>query len=273
MRAASVLLASITLAPQETGAQELPVNSRCVFDTAAYQRTLVLSLWLDAGFSAADMSSRAVAARALVVAVQEEFRAPALRFPDWPGTVDSTSLIGAPRLTGQVSVDVTATGAMTYQWQSEPRSMLLKLSVDSALARGASSKGFLETIESQPPKAQRFELKLRTDEPPPGQAVILMRVRLPYLAVATPATRIGGPDPLYPRDQLATGQGGYVDLEYIVGPNGRADASSLVVFAGTSQAFVAASRYAIVNSRYEPASVAGCPVSQLVRQRISYQMR
>ncbi|MEO5825753.1 MAG: TonB family protein [Gemmatimonadales bacterium] len=84
------------------------------------------------------------------------------------------------------------------------------------------------------------------------------------------AVYLGGAEPRYPGVLRMAGVEGRVTLEFVVGTDGRVEASTVKVMATTNTDFDAASTLAIRGSRFRPAKIGGRPVRQLVRQVVRF---
>ena len=84
------------------------------------------------------------------------------------------------------------------------------------------------------------------------------------------ATRISGPDPVYPEIMESVGIEGVVRLRFVVGANGRVEANSVVVISSTNKAFESNAIEAVVRSTYRPAQIRGQAVRQMVEQNIRF---
>ena len=244
----------------------------CTIDTAAYRRILDLTVWLDAGVDPANTSDRAVAARALVAVTQQEFRAPTVPLPSALTAFDPAIFLGAGLLTGTVTIKQVPGQPMTFGWDDEPGWAALQRSMDSALTRAGRNPEYADAVAALPRKAYRFPLQVRTEgEPPAGRGLALLRVHVPYLAMSSPAARIGGPFPVYPASEAASRTSGFVDFQYLVTADGHAEPGSLVVLRAAGPAFLAPARNTILNTIFKPAMVGGCPAPQQVRQRVVFR--
>jgi protein TonB len=91
-------------------------------------------------------------------------------------------------------------------------------------------------------------------------------------ALATPMRPIDPAKPEYPRELQMAGRCGSVDLQYIVGPDGRAEPGSIQVLTATEPAFGRSAAQSIQRSRFSPALIAGKPVRSRVKQRIDFKI-
>lgn len=76
--------------------------------------------------------------------------------------------------------------------------------------------------------------------------------------------------PRYPPVLQQAGIAGSVDVQYVVGINGKAEPESFKVLRSTNKAFEDPARDAILGSTFKPARIRGQPVRQLVQQRVSF---
>jgi TonB family protein len=75
----------------------------------------------------------------------------------------------------------------------------------------------------------------------------------------------GSATPIYPPEMLKAKTAGRVILEFVVDANGRVDLATIGVVSGTNAEFVNAARAALPQARFEPATVGGRSVRQLVQ--------
>ena len=108
----------------------------------------------------------------------------------------------------------------------------------------------------------------------------LMHARIPVFKADREVSPRQFAKPEYPFSSQRRGEGSRIDVRYVVGEDGSAVPGSIEVLLVTvdtdrppsdvAKAFASASIKAIAASRFNPARVAGCPVSSTVRQRISF---
>lgn len=159
-----------------------------------------------------------------------------------------------------------------HHWKVEPGWSALQESLDTAIARAGTSREYVEAVAGLYPSPHSFDLQVRSDgDPPAGRGLSLLRIRTPYLTLTLPATRLKGPDPKFPAAAASKRQSGFVDLEYVVNEDGRVDSASVHPLRVTDAIFLPPARETILRSQYQPATVTGCPVPQLVRQRIRFK--
>lgn len=90
--------------------------------------------------------------------------------------------------------------------------------------------------------------------------------------VDQPAVRLSGPGPVYPPKMQTVGMNGLVRLRFVVGTNGRAEASSIQVISSTNREFDAAAIKTIRESIFRPAMIRGHAVRQLVEQAVGFSL-
>jgi protein TonB len=88
--------------------------------------------------------------------------------------------------------------------------------------------------------------------------------------VDDPVQPINFQKPKYPPVLQQAGIAGSVDVQYVVGIDGRAEPESFKVMRSTNKAFEEPAREAIMGSTFKPAKIKGQPVRQLVQQRVSF---
>ncbi len=90
--------------------------------------------------------------------------------------------------------------------------------------------------------------------------------------VDDPVAYISGADPVFPPALRAAGLGGRVTLQFVVGTDGRVEASSVKVMSSTNKQFEEPAIAAIRRARFKPAKMRGQPVRQLVQQAIAFEI-
>lgn len=104
----------------------------------------------------------------------------------------------------------------------------------------------------------------------PAPDSVLSSHRFTIDQVDDQAIYLSGAEPRYPGVLRLAGVEGRVTLEFVVGADGRVEASSIRVMATTNADFDAASIAAVRGSRFRPAKIGGRPVRQLVRQVVRF---
>jgi periplasmic protein TonB len=90
--------------------------------------------------------------------------------------------------------------------------------------------------------------------------------------VDDPVQPINVPKPKYPPVLQQAGIAGSVDVQYVVGIEGRAEMDQFRVLRSTNKAFEEPAREAIAGATFKPAKIKGQAVRQLVQQRISFNI-
>ncbi len=90
--------------------------------------------------------------------------------------------------------------------------------------------------------------------------------------VDDPVQPINFPKPKYPPVLQQAGIAGSVDVQYVVGVDGKAEHDSFRVLRSTNKAFEEPAREAIMGATFKPAKIKGQAVRQLVQQRVSFNI-
>jgi len=88
--------------------------------------------------------------------------------------------------------------------------------------------------------------------------------------VDDPVVQINRPQPRYPPVLQQAGISGRVELEYVVGTDGRVEVGTIKVLSSTNSQFEAPAIDAIRRATFKPAKIRGQAVRQLVRQAITF---
>ena len=215
-------------------------------------------------------------------------RPPRLDLPLLP-VLDANSLGQSPdsihfHIDGPLLLPLTASGRLAGGApHANSASAALNAAVEKAVRRLDSSGG-IPIPHWQLSHTSRFLtawIEVAAEAPPDG--VALLRTGLPVLRADTNTTPLSQPKPTYPPAYQMRGDGATLDLRYIVLESGRVDLASIEVLAvrydGTgnlsqaTRAFIDATTPVIRGSRFKPASIGGCPIRTLIRQRIIYNAR
>jgi protein TonB len=79
--------------------------------------------------------------------------------------------------------------------------------------------------------------------------------------------------PHYPKTLASSGLSGVVELEYVIGSNGRVEAGTIQVGSSSHPAFAFEAKAALLGARFRPALRSGRPVPVRVRQTIRFLAR
>lgn len=88
-----------------------------------------------------------------------------------------------------------------------------------------------------------------------------------------PAQYLDGPEPVYPLALRQVGVEGWVQLRYIVGVDGHAEAGSVKSLRSNNSAFEAPAVEAIAHAHFRPARLKGRAVRQLVEQIVRFNLQ
>ena len=267
------LLACLVAPPlmaQQTGpgAGDLTVRP-CSIDSALARRMGVLTLSAVPSAPVSDMSVTAAAERALVMEMQEAFVPPdTLNLWPFPGTaiVPNGSTISS--LGGSLGITIRDGQVTGRVWTVEPRA-LFRHAIVQAMDRAVASDAFRAAAAALPGGRADFTIRIQTSGTEDPVGVVLYRARVPYLEITEPARRLGGPNPEWPKGAGRTNA--YVDLEFVVNEIGGLVPGGFWVIGYSDPRFIASATRAIEGGTYSPATIMGCPVRQLVNQRISFK--
>jgi TonB family protein len=199
----------------------------------------------------------------------------------WPGTFYSEPsgersgggalACGIGPLTGTVRIDFKKGHVKSIAWEVLPDSKDVAQALQAAVRR-ADSLGYFLGLKS-PPGSPNGTVRLgltTTAADVPAHGLAVLRVRMPYIRIETPAGVRHQPVPAYPRVAAQLGVAGDVTLQYVIDEDGRVQAASIRVLEANYQEFVDAAVTTIVASEYTPARVGACPVKSRVEQRIRF---
>lgn len=260
-----------------------PVEAACRFDTTAFRDTASFTLYLAppqpmAGGDAARKYAPFVAA------VASNFQSPgSVSLATWPGTfyVGSPGAPGADPLDGAVGplagtlrIELRKGRVRRIAWEMVPDSWEVTQAVRAAVERADSLGNFLglKLPPGSPGGAVRLGLRTSATAAPPDGWPIL-RVRMPYLKIETPATPLRIPTPVYPYPAWRRAVDGHVALQFIIEENGRVRPESIRVLEANYREFADAGVQAILGGEFNPATAGGCPVKALVQQSIRFSVR
>jgi len=90
--------------------------------------------------------------------------------------------------------------------------------------------------------------------------------------VDDPVQPVSIPKPRYPPVMQSAGIAGRVEVQYVVGTDGKAEPPSWKVLRSSNKAFEEPAREAIMKAVFKPAKIRGQPVRQLVQQAITFSI-
>jgi hypothetical protein len=140
-----------------------------------------------------------------------------------------------------------------------------------AVARAAADHALAPLPSGMSGKPLEFAVRASTVKDSTIASLPVMRVALPYLRVDEPVQVISIPTPEWPRAARNLKVEDVLDLQYVVDEFGHMLPGSLRVLRGGYREFGEAAAGALEKAEFTPAKVRGCPVAQLVQQRIRFQ--
>lgn len=99
----------------------------------------------------------------------------------------------------------------------------------------------------------------------------LVSVATPAIAVAGPATPIKTDPPNYPADAARRGTEGFVEVEFVIGADGKVSSVN-VVKAEPARVFEREAVQAVRRWTFNPATEGGAPVESRVKRRIDFKL-
>jgi TonB family protein len=173
-----------------------------------------------------------------------------------------------------VRIDFKKGHVKSVAWDVLPDSKDVTQALQTAIRR-ADSLGYFLGLNS-PPGSPRGTVRLgltMTAGKVPAQGWPVLRVRMPYIRIQTPAGVHRQRTPVYPPAALRHGVEGDVTLQYVIDEDGRVQAASVRVLDANYQEFVDAAVETVVASEYTAARVGACPVKSVVQQRVRFRVR
>jgi len=174
-----------------------------------------------------------------------------------------TDTLGVPRgasISGTYRVDVTEGGVT-----SEPevvRSTLMR-GLDSALARAIRAAAKIGTA-FRPVSGDRWRLEIRVSDDSVDGARRLAQGRFPRMRVRD-AAPVAKERPAFPDDARADSlHHGEVVLRFVVDRDGAPALETLELVRATELPFARAALVAVAGQRFNPATIRGCPVAQVI---------
>jgi TonB family protein len=201
----------------------------------------------------------------------------------WTGTwfIGSATTIAEPRPDSLYTSLVSATLEIVVDTAGRlDRVKVLRRSAAPALeaalllaAQRADSLGAFGALPTAGKKARVIQLSMGTTIPGDTLGVEIVRLRLPFRPLTRSVQVHHIPAPAYPAAGLAHRIEERVELQYVVGADGRVVPGSVRLVNEPYQEFVDAARDAIVRGEFEPARIGGCAAAQLVGQVIRFRTR
>jgi TonB family protein len=177
-----------------------------------------------------------------------------------------------PELTGEVRFSLRRDASIEHvRLLSSTDSRELDERLLQAVARAGADHAFAPLPSSISGQRLEFAVRASTVKDTTMAALPVMRVALPYLRVDEPVQVITIPTPEWPREARNLNVEDVLDLQYVVDEFGHTLPGSLRVVRGGYREFGEAAAEALARAEFTPAKVRGCPVAQLVQQRIQFR--
>lgn len=107
---------------------------------------------------------------------------------------------------------------------------------------------------------------------PPGDARTFGSETYDATEVESQVAVKSGFRPEYPAAMRASGAEGRVVVQFIVNAEGKTDSSSIRILSSTNEMFAESVRRALIKSRFQPATIGGKSVAQLVQQLFVFRL-
>ena len=201
--------------------------------------------------------------------------------PGWTGTAytDSTpsrrpeGRIHSHLLSATFQITVDPLGRVQdAKWLRRSAAPVLDAALLSA-ARRADSNNAFAALPFGGKKTRVIELSLGTTDADDSLGVEFLRLRLPFRPLTRPVRLRHIPPPQYPEAGYAHRIEERVELQYVVGADGRVVPGSVGLVNEPYQEFVDAAHAAILRGEFEPARIGECTAPQWVQQVISFRVR
>jgi hypothetical protein len=265
------------------GHKKEATRQACVFDTAAHRDTTVEIISLRASHQG-DASDDSVMSDAIASMIRQRFQPPPSigtlfypftgppKNPKRPPTQDTrkSAFADRPRVFGTLELVIEPDGTFsTLKWLDPTGEFATDAALLAALNEtgGTSDARILATLAGQQHRPIHVQLVAQdsTDAIAP-----LVRLRIPEVEIDTPSAMRQPGKVDYPISERADRIEAMVDLQYIVDESGHTLPGSVRLMSAPDQDFAKSAIHAIMTSTFTPARTAGCPVKQLVAQRVFY---
>ena len=164
------------------------------------------------------------------------------------------------------SDDIRMRVAGIYDTRIPPAARLAVAGAKAELAQFKAKPG-AKPIQFLASFAPRCVTEFPVREAPPTQPAYF------EFQVTSTARQVGGNAPVYPPSLVAAHVGGRVLVQFVVDTDGRPDIGTFKVLMSSNPLFADAVREALPSMRYEPATVDGRRVRQLVQQPFNFAER
>lgn len=282
----------LLLMPVLVAAQDLPLvlpgsTPKCQFEPSAIQDTTELGLFLTPPPSVSQARKQQDVYAPYISAIASTFQQPKhMSISYYPGAseidgaalrstageCDAWCMVGP--LEGEVQFRLWKGRVSDISWWLVPDSPEVMRAIEQAI-RVSDSLRLLPvtpTFKGLPKGTVRLALKLARLPPATGRTLI-GRVTLPVIKDEKPVEIISQPAPVYPSVPEEFVTPGVVELQYVVGEDGRVPEETIRVLKAKHPMFIRPAMRAILRSRFRPATAGGCPVRQMVHQRVVFRTR
>lgn len=282
-------LAALLFLPALGSAQELPVLPRaplsCRFDSTAVRDSIDFTLFLTPPPSVPKARKERERYAPYIQAIASTFVQPhRLAISYWPGSwadekIERKSSVGdcdgwcqVGPMEGEVEFRLADGSLPAVSWPLEPDSR----EVMGAMERAIHEADSLHLLPQGPrfaglrPGTVRLAVRLARWPPAIG-GVPVGRVRLPHVRRTRNVEVLYQPYPHFPGTAAEFESYGPVSLQYIVGEDGLVPEETIRVLEAAHPTLVPPSVRAILGSRFRPAEAGGCPIRQMVHQRVVFR--
>lgn len=278
------------LLPVVVAAQELPLvlpgtAPKCQFEPTAIQDTTEFSLFLTPPRSVPKARRQPEEYTSYINAIASTFQQPKhMSISYYPGgsdqdepanlrnagDCDAWCMVGP--LEGEVQFRLRQGRVSDISWWLVPDSPEGMRAVEQAIRASDSLRLFPEVakLKGLPNGTVRLALRLARWPPAIG-GIPIARLRLPVIKEGEPVQIISQPRPHYPSVPAEFATGGIVELQYVVGENGLVSEETIRVLNAEHHILIRPAVQAILRSRFRPATAGGCPVRQVVHQRVVFR--
>jgi hypothetical protein len=180
---------------------------------------------------------------------------------------DTAGELRAPSITGVYRYTSTKTQPVAHA--EVVRASLvggLDSAVIAALHQAATTTELVELAASQ--DSMRVQVRVSTDSGPGSQRMLTLA--FPRMRVIDAVPMAGNPSAILPKEFRGDSLQEEVLLRFVVDRQGLADLSTVELARGRSVYLIRAALEALTAQLFTPASVAGCPVSQVVYYPFSF---
>ncbi len=269
-------------------AQQLPILPRaplsCRFDLTAVQDTIDFTLFLTPPRTIPQAGRQRDQYTPYVQAIASTFVQPQrLTVSYWPGTwaedqigkqssvgdCDTWCLVGP--MEGEVEFKL-GKDSVTVAWPVVPDSREVIRAMELAIREADSLTLFppAPKFNGLPSGTVRLAVRLARWLPAIG-GVPIGRVRLPHVRQTRVVEVLHQPYPHFPGSAVELGLSGPVSLQYVVGEDGLVPEETIRVLEAAHPAFINPAVQAILGSRFRAAEAGGCPIRQMVQQRVVFR--